>query len=75
MRKRLTIKQQYPHIIKLPKNAKSPTNSVYGRFDIVKQTKAVNTFSNAALTVRCAEPFTLLVLVGKKIKQLESKVG
>jgi len=71
-RKRLT--EFYPHYVILPVGAVSPTNSIYRKFDIVKQTRAVSTFSNAVRTVRCSQPFILSVMVKGKVKQISSKL-
>jgi hypothetical protein len=72
MKKRLTIAQREPHVVKLPKGSKSPTNSIYKTFDIVKQEAVVSTFSDAGLTVRSRLPFTLSVQVGKKVRTIDS---
>lgn len=70
-----TEREKYPHVVKLPKNSTSPTNSIYKHFDILMQTKAVNTYSNIPTTVRCAEPFTLEVkLPSGKVKVIKSKL-
>lgn len=75
MKKRLTIAQREPYFVKLPKGAKSPTGSIYGTFDIVKQERVVSTFSDAALTVRSAKPFVLTTKVGNgKVRTLISKI-
>jgi len=63
----------YPYYVILPVGAKSPTGSIYKSFDIVKQTKAVSTFSNAVRTVRCSEPFILSVMVKGKTKEIMSR--
>lgn len=72
--KRKSEAEKFPHYIKLPKNSKSPTDSIYKRFDIKMQTKAVNSYSNNPTIIRCAHPFILTVQVGKKIKDIESRV-
>ena len=76
LKKRRTITERYPYFVKLPKGCKSPTNSIYTRYDIVKQGRVLSTFGNSEYTVRSAEPFTLRILLENgKEKTLESKNG
>lgn len=69
-----TEREKYPFVVKLPKGSTSPTNSIYKHFDIMMQTKVVNTYSDIPTTVRCAEPFSLTVkLPSGRIKVLYSR--
>ena len=60
-------------IVKLPKGSKSPTNSIYKRYDIVEQSRAVSQYEGVPDVVYCDKPFTLRVEVKGKIKDLHSK--
>lgn len=70
---------KYPHYVMLPKNAISPTGSIYKYHDIVQQTKAlVITTTRFKSTkpgiIRCQEPFIIRVSINGKVKDLHSKV-
>ena len=69
-----TEAQKHPQVVKLPRGCVSPTGSIYRRFDIVMQTRAVSVYSDRGDTVRCSQPFILSVkLTNGKIKQLKSR--
>ncbi len=71
-----TTSEKWPYYIHLPKGVKSPTNSVYKRFEIVSQGRVLNLFGPMLNTVRSAEPFTLRVLMPNgKVKEIASKHG
>jgi len=77
--KRISEAKKYPHVVKLPKGCTSPTNSVYQRYDIVKQGRVLQTYEpdrNKLATVRSAEPFILRVkMPSGKIKEIASKLS
>lgn len=70
-KKRLTIKEKFPYIVKLPKGSIGN----YGRFNIVKQTRAISTFEHWPNVVRCQHPFILSYTLKNKLKIIESKLG
>jgi len=70
--KKLTEAQKYPHYVRLPKNAVSPSGSIYKHFDIKMQGRVLNTYSDKPSIVRSAEPFTLIVDVNGRVKFLSS---
>lgn len=71
--KKPTRSVKYPHFIRLPKGCKSPTGSIYQRYDIVQQGRVLNSFADSFATVRSAEPFTLRVLMPNgKLKDITS---
>jgi len=72
MRKRIPESVKHPYVIRLPKGSTSPTNSIYKRFDIVKQGRAV--WSSGNTVIRSSEPFILSVSVNGKIREISSKL-
>ena len=72
MTKRVKESEKRPFVITLPKGSKSPTNSIYKRYDIVSQGMALWHVTNGRV-LRSAKPFTLLVEVNGKVKELVSK--
>jgi len=73
MKTKLTRKQKYPYIVKLPKNTPKGYKE-FRKYNIVQQIRVLNTFENAELTVRSAEPFIISVEINGKTKQLKSKL-
>lgn len=65
---------KYPHVVRLPKGAVSPTSGKPFTFDVVEQGKVVSTYVDAPRVVRSAAPFTLRALVGSKVKEFKSKL-
>ena len=72
MRKKLSFTQRFPHFVNLPKNSKSPTDSIYKRYDILHQTLVLWS-QDTGYVVRSGAPFTLRVDVNGKIRDIESK--
>ncbi len=62
-----------PYSVKLPKDAISPTGSIYRDYDIVRQQAVLNTFAPHHSTVYSMKPFALRVLVGKTEKVLVAR--
>lgn len=62
------------NVVMLPKDAKSPTGSIYQQFDIVKQTKTLVTYVGTKYVVYSNEPFTLRFQSKGKIREVSSKV-
>ncbi len=70
---RLARAAQYPHKIKLPKGSLAPSGHPMFKYDIVKQSLALNHFMDAPNVVRSAAPFTIRVkLPSGKVKEIES---
>jgi len=67
--------QKHPHYIKLPKDARSPTDSIYYMYDIVKQGKVLSRWANDSYIVRSSEPFTLRFLTKGKVKEVSSRLN
>jgi len=61
-----------PYYITLPKDAKSPTDGIYKRYDIVRQGKVLEHLENS-LTIRSSFPFTLQFTTKGKVKEVSSK--
>lgn len=69
--KRLVL---YPHYVRLPAGAKSPTDSIYEQYDIARQSAVLCKFDGAPGIVRSSKSFVLRVkLPSGKIKFIESK--
>lgn len=73
-RKRLSETASHPHVVRLPKDATSPTGSIYKHFDIVSQGRVLSTYNDAVRTVRSSEPFVLSISVNGKVKTVSSKL-
>ena len=67
-------KNRPPYIARLPKGAKSPTGSIYKRYDIVEQGAVLQSYVNGPDTVRSMQPFHIRVLVSGKVKDIYSKL-
>lgn len=65
--------KDYPYKLKLPKKAKSPTNSIYKLFDIESQRNALQTFSKDSHTLYSLKPFVVrFTTTGKNLVILGS---
>lgn len=78
---KLSRKVKYSHYINLPKTCVSPTGSIYKWYDIVYQEHVLVRMSSnhkgridiRPSIIRSRGKFTIKVLVGKKIKFIDSK--
>jgi hypothetical protein len=69
-----TKKKRPPHIALLPKGAKSPTDSIYHRYDIIEQGAVLQSYADGLGTVRSIRPFIIRVLLPNgKIKDIHSR--
>lgn len=57
----------------IPPDSKSPTNSIYGRYDIVFQGSVLNTCGVGARVVYSAESFKLRYLTKGKVVEKSAK--
>lgn len=55
----MKTKRKYKYYLMLPKDSKSPTESVYKRFDIEYQESVIDIYTNAPNKVYSMAPFTL----------------
>lgn len=64
---------KYPHVVKLPHGAVSPTNSIYKHYDIVVQGAVLCRYLDAKYTIRSMQPFTLRYALNGKTSEVSSK--
>jgi hypothetical protein len=73
MAKRLKRDELFPHVVRLPKDALSPTSSIYKHYDIVKQERVLNIFVDAPLVLRSSAPFVVRVRTKRSVRNFNSK--
>lgn len=63
--------EKLPFRVKLPANAKSPTNSIYKRYDIIAQENVLNSYDGDN-TVYSTGPFVLQFQTGKTKRSIKT---